>query len=119
MVEILSAALQGGTFLKALSGIGADGSKQPYHLGHFFIVINPEFFVGEKEFRKTAGDILRELRASEKAPGEPRIFTPGEKAWMTSVWRADKGVPVGEAVQKEFIELRDRYDLDYKFPFED
>ncbi len=119
VVEILSAALQGGTFLKALSGIGADGSKQPYHLGHFFIVINPEFFVGEKEFRKTAGDILRELRASEKAPGEPRIFTPGEKAWMTSVWRADKGVPVGEAVQKEFIELRDRYDLDYKFPFED
>ena len=42
----------------------------------------------------------------------------GEKAYMTSVFRKDKGVPIGEAVQKEFIEVRDKYNLDYKFPFE-
>ena len=58
------------------------------------------------------------MRASERAPGEPRIYTAGEKAWMTSVYRADKGVPVGEAVQREFIEIRDRYKLPYTFPFE-
>ncbi len=118
VVEILSAALQTGRFLKALSGFDAEGNKRPYHLGHFFIVINPEFFAGEEPFRKTAGDILRELRASERAPGEPRIYTAGEKAWMTSVYRADKGVPVGEAVQREFIEIRDRYKVPYMFPFE-
>ena len=32
--------------------------------------------------------------------------------------RKDKGVPVGEAVQKELVELRDRFDLPYTFPFE-
>ena len=32
--------------------------------------------------------------------------------------RKDKGVPVGEAVQKEFMEIRDKYKLPYKFPFE-
>jgi hypothetical protein len=52
---ILSAALQGGSFLKALTGIGPDGEKQPYHLGHFFMVINPEFFLGEESFRKITG----------------------------------------------------------------
>ena len=119
VVEVLSAALQGGAFLKALSGIGENGEKQPYHLGHFFIVIDPDAFLGQDSFRKTCGDILRQLRASEKAPGQPRIFTAGEKAYMTSVFRADKGVPVGEAVQKEFIAVRDQYNLPYKFPFED
>lgn len=118
VVEILSAALQDGSFLKQLTGFDEDGNKRPYHLGHFFLVINPEFFMGEKTFRKISGEILRELRASEKAPGEKRIFTAGEKAYMTSVYRRDKGVPIGEAVQKEFIEIRDKYDLPYIFPFE-
>ena len=31
----------------------------------------------------------------------------------------DKGVPVGETIQKEFMQLRDECGLDYKFPFED
>ena len=118
VVEVLSAALQGGSFLKALTGIGPNGEKQPYHLGHFFIVADPDAFLGQEAFRKTCGDILRELRASEKAPGQPRIYTAGEKAYLTSLWRADRGVPVGEAVQKEFIEVRDKYNLPYKFPFE-
>jgi LDH2 family malate/lactate/ureidoglycolate dehydrogenase len=118
VVEILSAALQSGSFLKALSGLGEDGSRQPYHLGHFFIVINPEFFMGEEEFRKITGDILRQLRASEKAPGEERIYTAGEKEYLIWQERKERGVPVGEAVQKEFIEIRDHYSLPYRFPFE-
>lgn len=32
--------------------------------------------------------------------------------------QGDKGVPVGEAVQKEFIAIRDKKNLPYKFPFE-
>ncbi|MGI6177786.1 MAG: Ldh family oxidoreductase [Eubacterium sp.] len=119
VVEILSAALQDGMFLKQLTNVDENGSKRPYHLGHFFLVINPEFFMGEETFRRVSGEILRELRASEKAPGQKRIYTAGEKAYMTSLYRKDKGVPIGEAVQKEFIEIRDKYNLPYKFPFED
>lgn len=118
VVEILSAALQGGSYLKALSGIAADGSKQPYHLGHFFMVIDPEAFLGQDEFRKTCGDILRHLRASEKAPGQDRIYTAGEKEYLIWLERKDKGVPVGESVQKELIAVRDAYNLPYTFPFE-
>ena len=118
VVEILSAALQGGSFLKMLAGTDAQGNKQPYHLGHFFIVINPEFFLGTESFKKTAGDILRGLRASQKAPGAERIYTAGEKEYLVWLDRKDKGVPVSEAVQKEMITVRDRYGLPYKFPFE-
>ena len=69
IVEILSAALCGGPFMKALSGKDKNGNNQMYHLGHFFFVINPEFFMGLDTFKKTAGDICRGLRSSEKAPG--------------------------------------------------
>ena len=119
VVEILSSALAGGQFMKALTGVAPDGSPQMYHLGHFFFVVDPNAFMGQDTFRKTAGDICRALRASEKAPGYDRIYTAGEKEYLAWLDRKDKGVPVGEAVQKELVGLRDKLNLPYKFPFED
>ena len=119
IVEILSAALAGGPFMKDLSGKAADGSNQMYRLGHFFFVINPEFFMGLDTFKKTAGNICRGLRSSQRAPGAERIYTAGEKEWMAWQERKDKGVPVGETIQKEIIEVRDKLGLSYHFPFED
>ena len=119
VVEILSAALAGGPFMKALTGVSEDGNPQMYHLGHFFFVMNPDFFMGLDTFKKTAGDICRALRASRKAPGEERIYTAGEKEWLAWCERKDKGVPVGEAVQKEILKVRDELKLPYHFPFED
>jgi len=90
VVEILSAALQGGAFLHALSG-EKDGKKVPHALGHFFIAIDIEAFTSLDEFKKTTGDILRELRASKKAPGKERIYTAGEKEYLTSIERGKNG----------------------------
>lgn len=118
IVEVLSAALQGGSFMKALTGFDAEGNRQPYHLGHFFIVIDPEAFMGADTFKKICGDILRELRASEKAPGQDRIYTAGEKEYLAWLERKDKGVPVNESVQKDLETVRDMYGLDYKFDWE-
>lgn len=118
VVEILSAALQQGSFLNALSGFDKDGNKVPCHLGHFFIVIDPEAFMGLKVFKKITGDILRALRGSLKAPGEQRIYTAGEKEYLVWQDRKDKGVPISESVQKEMIEIRDQLGLNYHFDFE-
>jgi LDH2 family malate/lactate/ureidoglycolate dehydrogenase len=118
VVEVLSAALQAGNFLKMLTGV-SDGKKVPFHLGHFFIAIDTEAFMGLDSFKKTAGDILRALRASEKAPGCERIYTAGEKEHDVWLERKDKGVPVNDAVQKELIAVRDELKLThYRFPFE-
>ena len=118
VVEILSAALAGGEFMKALTGVSPEGKPQMYHLGHFFFVVDPEAFAGRETFRKIAGEICRALRASKKAPGCDRIYTAGEKEYLTWLERKDKGVPVGEAVQKEILEVRDTLGLPYTFPFE-
>ena len=118
VVEILSAALSGGKFMKALTGVSEDGKPQMYGLGHFFFVVDPEAFMGREEFKKIAGDICRAIRASKKAPGEDRIYTAGEKEYDMWLFRKDKGVPVGEAVQKDIITVRDALGLDYTFDFE-
>lgn len=119
IVEILSAALAGGPFMKDLNGVDSEGNPQMYRLGHFFFVINPEFFMGLDTFKKTAGGICRGLRNSAKAPGEERIYTAGEKEYLAWQDRKDKGVPVGETIQKEMIALRDELGLSqYRFPFE-
>lgn len=118
VVEILSAALSGGEFMKALTGVSPDGKPQMYHLGHFFFIIDPDAFMGREEFKKIAGEICRALRASKKAPGHDRIYTAGEKEYDVWLFRKDKGVPVSEGVQKDMIAVRDALGLDYKFDFE-
>ena len=75
--------------------------------------------MGADAFKKTAGNILRNLRNSQKAPGQDRIYTAGEKEHDVWMYRKDKGVPVTEAVQKEFIQMRDELELtEFRFPFE-
>lgn len=97
VVEILSAALQSGIFLKDLDGKDENGNLRPYHLGHFFIAIDTDAFMGAEAFKKTAGEKEHDV-------------------WM---YRKDKGVPVTEAVQKEFIQLRDELGLtEFSFTFE-
>ena len=119
VIEVLSAALQQGQFLKSLTGMSG-GKKVPFHLGHFFIAIDTEAFMGLDAFKKTAGDIMRDLRASQKAPGHDHIFTAGEKEWNVWLSRKDSGVPINDAVQKELCAVRDSLGLtQYVFPWED
>ncbi|MDR2053077.1 MAG: Ldh family oxidoreductase [Treponema sp.] len=119
VVEILSAALQQGNFLKALDGLDANGKKVPHHLGHFFIAIDTGAFVEPDKFRKTTGDILRELRASKKMPGHNRIYTAGEKEYLAWLERRKKGgVPLNESLKKTITALKNEYGLDaYTFNF--
>lgn len=119
IIELLSAALQDGAYGKALNGKDENGNLVPYHLGHFFMAIDTEHFVGEDATRKKVGEILREVRASKKAPGAERIYTAGEKEYEIWKQRENSGVPINEAVQKEINETRDALGLDYVFPWED
>jgi LDH2 family malate/lactate/ureidoglycolate dehydrogenase len=104
-VEILSAALQEGNYLKDLLGY-EDGKKVPYHLGHFFLAIDIAHFVPVPVFKAIAGSILRQLRESKKAPGEERIYTAGEKEHLAWLDRKDRGVPINEPLRKDCDALR-------------
>jgi LDH2 family malate/lactate/ureidoglycolate dehydrogenase len=109
-VEILSAALQQGAYMKMLLGY-KDGKKVPYPLGHFFLAINIEAFTPLRSFKRTSGNILRELRASKKMPGAERIYTAGEKEHLAWLYRRGRGVPVNSVTRAELIAMRDELGL--------
>ena len=115
VVEILSAALQQGGFMKMLIGY-KDGKKVPYSIGHFFIVIDISAFTDPEDFKKTTGNILRELRASKKMPGQTRIYTAGEKEHETWLERKDNGVPFNNELLEEFQGLCNTYNLKEYLP---
>lgn len=118
VVEVLSSALAQGSFLKSLLGYDENGKKIPYKLGHFFIAINIENFIDLDSFKKTSGDIMRNLRNSKKAPNQERIWTAGEKEYDAYLYRKDKGVPIDTVLQKQIKELIEKYNLNnFKFPF--
>ncbi|MDD3852957.1 MAG: Ldh family oxidoreductase [Syntrophomonadaceae bacterium] len=118
-VEILSAALQGGAFLKALTGFDGNGNKQPYRLGHFFMAIDINAFIEVEQFKATSGEILRQIRNSRKAPGHDRIFTAGEKEYDAWLERRHTGVPVNAPLQNDMRIMREELGLNkYRFPFD-
>jgi len=116
VVEILSSALQQGSYMKMLLGI-SDGKKVPYPLGHFFIAIDINAFADPDDFKKTTGNILRELRSSKKMPGQTHVYTAGEKEYYAWMDRKDKGVPFSEELLAEFSGLCRDYKLEEYLPY--
>ena len=114
IVEVLSSALQMGNFMKEITELDDEGNARPYSLGHFFIAIDPEAFMGKATFKQTVSDILKRLRNSQKAKGQDRIYTAGEKEYIARQERKD-GLVLPQALKNEFNALSKEFGLDYEF----
>jgi LDH2 family malate/lactate/ureidoglycolate dehydrogenase len=107
IVEILSASLSGGVFMKDLLGFEPDGSRRPYMLGHFFLAIDVEHFIPLELSKQITGGIMRALQASRKAAGQDRIYVAGEKEYENERTVRDQGVPVNRNLRQELQLMRD------------
>jgi len=117
VVELLSAALQEGIYLRDTLGIKENGQKR-LKVGHFFLAINIENFAGLESFKRTAGNIMRDLRSSRKIPGKERIYTAGEKEHEMSKKREKTGIPLNKSIQEDLLTMQKELGLtQYKFPF--
>ena len=70
-----------------------------------------------EDFKHHVGEISRQLRASKKAPGAQRIYTPGEKEHEVWLYRKDKGVPFNDPLKASFKAVKDRCKLSHALPF--
>jgi LDH2 family malate/lactate/ureidoglycolate dehydrogenase len=117
IVELLSAALQDGIFLRDTLGIVENDQKR-LKVGHFFLAINIGSFVGLNSFKKTAGGIMGDLRGSRKIPGAERIYTAGEKEYLAENERRKSGIPLNKSLQKDIITMQKELNLiKYNFLF--
>jgi L-2-hydroxycarboxylate dehydrogenase (NAD+) len=111
MVEILSASLSGGMFMKDLLGFAPDGSRRPYMLGHFFLAIDIQHFIPLETSRRITGAIMRALQESRKAPGQERIYVAGEKEYESEKRIRAKGIPINPNLRKDLQTMRDELGL--------
>lgn len=107
MVEILSASLCGGMFMKDLLGRNPDGSPRPFMLGHFFMAINIAHFIPLEESRLITGQIMRGLQESRKANNQTRIFVAGEKEFEAEARIRQQGIPVNANLKRDLQVMRD------------
>ncbi len=106
MVELLSAALQNGSFLSGLHGTDANGNPAPYKLGHFFLAINIDFFVELDDFKRTTTEILQQIKASQIAPGKQNIYVAGEKEYYSELIVRQQGIPLIPNLQKDILVMQ-------------
>jgi len=111
MVEIFSAAFQDGTYLWGLTDTDENGKPQFLRIGHFFLAIDIEHFIPLDTFKKITGNMMRELRSAPVAPGQPRIYTAGEKEYYNTQRVQEDGVEIPPGVQKALQSLKDELNL--------
>ena len=117
LVELLSAALQDGIYLRDTIGIVEENQKR-LKVGHFFLAINIESFLPLSNFKSTAGNIMRGLRSAKKEPGAEKIYTAGEKEFIAEKDRKKQGIPINKNLQQDILTMQEELGLDkYNFSF--
>ncbi len=108
VVEILCSTLQNHADFSPLRDVDDHGFRR---VGHFFLAMDVEHFLPLPAFRQMVGRMMRDLRNSPRIPGEPRIYTAGEKEYERSIQAQKYGIEVSSAVQQSLIELCEELNL--------
>lgn len=108
MVDILSGILSGANFGRDVVFI-KDGKANFPNIGHFFLALDPSFFIDIEQFKERMDDMISKLRNSEKAHGQSRIFIHGEKEFEEYERRIKNGIPL----DKKTIEVLKKFSEDF------
>ena len=107
MVELFCSALSGGTWSRHVFPPGKGGA-----ITHFFAALNLDMFGEPKEIASFVQSILDEIRSSEKAEGEARIYIHGEKERLRREQSLKEGVPLDDKTWEEMTAYSSRFGLD-------
>ena len=105
LVELLAGVLAGGSFGTT------ERTASPLHgdvrvaKGFALIAIDPSRFMPLADFRESVDTLIREVRASDRAPGVDRIWLPGEPEHVSSLVRARDGIPLSIPLVEELDQL--------------
>jgi LDH2 family malate/lactate/ureidoglycolate dehydrogenase len=80
LIDLLCGVLSGGATGSAVQPLYGNASV-PYDSSHLFIAIDIAHFGDRAVMRAAATAAAERIRASARAPGVTRLFTPGEPEW--------------------------------------
>jgi L-2-hydroxycarboxylate dehydrogenase (NAD+) len=112
IVEILSSIISMGT-----TSNHVEQKEKEAGVCHFFMVIDPKIFGDPVAIEKHLNNYLDEIRDSQKAQGQDRIYIHGEKEAETTVRRIEEGIEINDKTLIEIKELAEDLGLDLKTYF--
>jgi len=104
-IDLLCGVMTGSNYGAHFPGFLADNLEEPTDVGSIFAAINVDSFMDLPEFKKRMNTSLQEMKNSAKAEGIRRIYIPGEIEFEMKAERLKNGVPIPEAVVKDFVAL--------------
>jgi LDH2 family malate/lactate/ureidoglycolate dehydrogenase len=104
-IDMLCGVLTGSSYGTHFPGFLADNLKDPTDVGSVFAAVNVESFMDLPDFTAGMDKAIREIKTSEKADGVTRIYIPGEIELETKADRLKNGIPIPDAVVKDFTAL--------------
>lgn len=115
MIDILSGVLSGAHYaLKVASKNTVKPGEKPYHnVGHFFMAIDPDLFIGRDEFMDRMDDLIDLVKNSSKAKGHDRIYIHGEKEFELMEKYDREGIPLMENVFTDIKKIGDSVNVPF------
>ncbi len=107
-IDLLCGVMTGSSYGSHFPGFLADNFERPTDVGSIFAVVDVESFMELGAFKAAIDGALREMKACTKAEGVSRIYIPGEIEFETKANRLKNGIPIPEAVVKDFVALGER-----------
>ncbi len=104
-IDMLCGVMTGSSYGTHFPGFLADNLKDPTDVGSVFAAVNVESFMDLPDFTAGMDKAIREIKTCEKAEGVKRIYIPGEIELETKADRLKNGIPIPDAVVKDFTTL--------------
>ena len=95
LATILSAALSGSTLdPDFIPMFGSADISTPRNMGHFFLVIDPDKYIGREAFGAAMTLYLASLRRAPAREGGNGVMAPGDREWAVAEERKTGGIPI-------------------------
>lgn len=95
MATVLSAVLTGAAMDPDIaSDIAAEHGHGRANIGHFFLVLNPEYFIGRTGYEAAMERYLSAVRGAVPMDDGSSIMVPGDREWREAEHRRELGIPV-------------------------
>jgi len=103
MVDILSGVFTGGNHAGRVKDPFDDFSG-PQNIGHLFIVMKPNIFVGN-DYNKRIKDNIKTVKKLPKIKGVKEILYPGQSKYTKYKNNIKKNIPIPESILKDLKKL--------------
>ena len=101
LVDILSGVLSGAAFGQE---VGHPKDNLNANVGHFFAAMRLDAFRDPQEFKQDLDALFTQLKETEKAEGQERVYIHGEKEFERAARYREEGIPLLEEVVKNLEE---------------